>query len=110
MIKNVFTIAGGRIIRFKYKVFRVELNEIEHTVRQYHSKGSNVVVAKTQSIRQSGSYIFFLEKYEGNDSNLFEYLKEKLPIYMCPKKIYEISELPLNTSGKVDRKKLLQLI
>ncbi|MDE5422996.1 amino acid adenylation domain-containing protein [Ancylomarina sp. DW003] len=107
--KKCIHYCGRKDYQVQIQGFRVELNEIEHTVRQYHSKGSNVVVAKPNQLGNQELHLF-LEKYEGNDSNLFEYLKEKLPIYMCPKKIYEISELPLNTSGKVDRKKLLQLI
>lgn len=107
--KKCIHYCGRKDYQVQIQGFRVELNEIEHAVRQYHPIGSNVVVAKPNQIGNQELHLF-LEKYEGDNSSLFEYLKEKLPIYMCPKKIYEINELPLNTSGKVDRKKLLQLI
>jgi len=98
---------GRKDYQVQIQGFRVELNEIEHTVRQYHPNGSNVVIAKPNQIGNQELHLF-LEKYEGEDTVLMDYLKEKLPIYMCPKNIYGINELPLNSSGKIDRKKLLE--
>jgi len=107
--KDCIHYCGRKDYQVQIQGFRVELNEIEHTVRQYHTKGSNVVLAKTNSLGNQELHLF-LEKFEENDQNLNNFLKERLPIYMCPKKIHDIEELPLNTSGKVDRKKLLTLV
>ena len=107
--KKCIHYCGRKDFQVQIQGFRVELNEIEHAVRQYHPKGSNVVLAKANQLGNQELHLF-LEKYEGEDASLIGFLKEKLPIYMCPKNIYGIPELPLNTSGKVDRKKLLQLI
>lgn len=34
-------------------------------------------------------------------------LSKKIPVYMIPKKVIFIDELPLNINGKIDRKKLV---
>lgn len=42
--------------------------------------------------------------------NVKKQLKAKLPEYMVPKKIIRLDSLPMNSNGKVDRKKLGELI
>lgn len=107
--KNCIHYCGRKDYQVQIQGFRVELNEIEHAVRQYHSMGANVVLAKPNQLGNQELHLF-LEKYEGEQLSLVNFLKSNLPLYMCPKNIYDINELPLNSSGKVDRKKLLELI
>ncbi len=38
------------------------------------------------------------------------YLEKEIPSYMIPFKFYRLEEFPLNKNGKIDRKKLLQMI
>ena len=107
--KDCIHYCGRKDYQVQIQGFRVELNEIEHAVRQYHSIGSNIVLAKPNQLGNQELHLF-LEKYKGEKTVLMDFLKEKLPIYMCPKNIHGINELPLNSSGKVDRKKLLELV
>lgn len=89
--------------------FRVELNEIEHTVRQYHTKGNNIVTVVPNQLGNHELHLF-LENFKSDHVHLLSFLKEKLPLYMCPNKIHDLHEFPVNTSGKIDRKKLQELI
>ncbi len=41
--------------------------------------------------------------------NLKQYLREKLPEYMIPSDFIQLNRIPLNSNGKIDRKKLLQI-
>ncbi len=107
--KDCIHYCGRKDYQVQIQGFRVELNEIEHTVRQYHSLGSNVVLAKPNQLGNQELHLF-VEKYQGEQASLIDFLKENLPLYMCPKNIYDMNEFPLNSSGKVDRKKLLELV
>jgi amino acid adenylation domain-containing protein len=49
-------------------------------------------------------------KNEFNAEALLEYLKDQLPSYMIPEKIELFLWFPLNKNGKVDRKKIEQII
>ena len=42
------------------------------------------------------------------ESNLKYYLSKELPEYMIPKYLIQLNELPLTTTGKVDRQKLTE--
>lgn len=99
--------------RIDYQVqiqgFRVELSECEHAVRKYHSSGNSVVVPFANSLGNQELHLF-VEKLLGGLDQLQDFLRQNLPPYMCPKRVHVLDALPLNTSGKVDRKKLLTLI
>ncbi len=41
--------------------------------------------------------------------NLKQHLEEKLPEYMIPSNFIQLNKIPLNSNGKIDRKKLLQI-
>lgn len=100
---------GRKDYQVQIQGFRVELNEIEHIVRQYHSKGNNVVIATTNALGNQELHLF-LENFQGEEMELNSFLENKLPTYMCPKQIHTVDTMPLNTSGKTDRKQLTNLI
>ncbi|MFW5781428.1 MAG: peptide synthase, partial [Bacteroidota bacterium] len=52
----------------------------------------------------------FLENSSSNNSEVANYLKQKLPAYMQPAKIFNVDEIPKGTSGKLDARQLLQVI
>ncbi|MFK7786612.1 MAG: amino acid adenylation domain-containing protein [Crocinitomicaceae bacterium] len=54
--------------------------------------------AELDSKLKGGTYDTFLK------TELKEFLRETLPEYMIPKRIIQLSEIPLTTSGKVNRK------
>ncbi len=100
---------GRKDYQVQIQGFRVELNEIEYVAGQYHNQGNNVVVAKTNPLGNQELHLF-VDNFKGDIKKLRSFIEEKLPPYMCPKQIYVMAELPLNTSGKIDRKKLLENI
>ena len=100
---------GRKDYQVQIQGFRVELNEIEHTVQKYHIEGRNVVIAKTNALGNQELHLF-LEKFTGNELELRSFLERKLPLYMCPKQIHHVNIMPLNTSGKIDRKQLQNTI
>jgi len=99
--------------RLDYQVqiqgFRIELNELEQAVRQFHITGDNVTLPHTNAIGNLELHLF-LEKFDASVDHLMTSLKELLPPYMVPHKTHIVNNFPLNTSGKIDRKQLLTLI
>jgi len=89
--------------------FRVELGEIEHHVRIY-TKIANIAAIPFINEFGNTEIHLFIEKYDDNTKLIADYLKTKLPLYMVPTAITSISRFPLNSSNKIDRIALKNLI
>lgn len=93
---------------FQVKIdgYRVELSEIEKVAYEL-LKEESVAVAVLNA-QNSFSLHFFVKK--GTDLNaLQKHFQKYLPPYMLPKQIHEIEQFPINLSGKLDRKQLMEI-
>jgi len=100
----------GRIdFQVKIQGFRVELGEIEYHVRNFTNIG-NVVALPTQNKLGTTQLHLFLENYTGDFKEIGDYLATKIPVYMIPSSMSSIQLFPLNKNGKIDRKKLYELL
>ncbi|MFC0430431.1 non-ribosomal peptide synthase/polyketide synthase [Kutzneria buriramensis] len=81
----------------KIRGFRVELGEVEAALRQHPDVREAVVIARDKRLI---AYVV------GDASGLRDFLARTLPDYMVPAAFQELDALPLNPSGKVDRKRL----
>lgn len=88
--------------------FRVELSEIEVTVRDKFNL-NNVVVCRNNKLG-SAELTLVLENSSLDNNVVLEFIKSKLPYYMVPSHIIVLDEFPLNSSGKIDRKKILETL
>lgn len=86
--------------------FRVELGEIEFRIKEYTKKDAAVVLPFETN--NTLILLAFIENLS-DPGDLKKHLAATLPSYMIPKKFYSINVMPLNNSGKIDRKKLLEL-
>lgn len=86
---------------------RVELSEIEHHARIF--TGVKCIALATEKEGIVHSITLYAEKKEGNPEDLSAHLRKKLPPYMIPHKIIFVANIPLLSSGKTDRQKLLSL-
>ncbi|MGC7096209.1 amino acid adenylation domain-containing protein [Amycolatopsis lurida] len=84
----------------KIRGFRIELGEIEAVLDQHPEVSRSVVVAREDQpgVKRLVAYVV------GTVTQA--YLAERLPEHMVPAAIVELEEIPLNPSGKVDRKQL----
>ncbi len=93
---------------FQVKIdgYRIELSEIEKVAYEFlREECVAVAVLNTQN-----AFILFLFVKEGTDIiQLQTHLSHYLPPYMLPQKIQEISQFPINLSGKLDRKQLMEI-
>ncbi len=83
---------------------RIELSEIEKVISEYSSAVSAAVM-----IKQNNGQDFIVAYCCGKNLNTNEmkiFCKNRLPHYMVPSAFVIMDELPLNASGKLDRKRL----
>lgn len=102
---------AGRVDnQIKHLGYRVELEEIECA---FHSLDSvQQACAVYHRAREQHGYItaFVQLKSQTDTHEISEKLKDLIPYYMIPNNIYVMEELPKNANGKVDRRKLLELL
>ena len=89
---------------------RVELEEVEAHLRAI--AGSDNVAAVAWPIRDgfAGGIIAFTSGLTIPPDELREALRRLLPAYMVPRRIIEISSLPLSVNGKIDRAALARYL
>ncbi|WP_170229880.1 non-ribosomal peptide synthase/polyketide synthase [Polyangium fumosum] len=98
----------GRIDhQVKIRGFRIELGEIEAVLSSHPAVRACAVVAweYTPGDKRLVAYVVAGEG-ECTEGTLREHLQASLPAYMVPSVFVRLSALPLNPSGKVDRKAL----
>jgi amino acid adenylation domain-containing protein len=88
----------------KVRGFRIELGEIEVALKEHESISDCVVVA--QEDETGKRLVAYVVSEELSNSELRQYLKERLPEYMVPAVFVSLEHLPLTVNGKVDRKAL----
>jgi D-alanine--poly(phosphoribitol) ligase subunit 1 len=101
---------SGRIdFQVKIQGYRIELGEIEHHSRACNG-GGNAIAVPFENKNGNTEIALFIEGNATQPATITEYLKSKLPYYMIPGRMINIDVLPLNTNGKIDRKKLKELL
>ncbi len=94
---------GRKDHQVKIQGYRIELNEIEYYARKCTD---TMAIAIAKEVDGNMQLFLFVENYAGTDESITDYLEQKLPVYMVPKRIYNLKQLPINSSNKIDRKKL----
>jgi amino acid adenylation domain-containing protein/non-ribosomal peptide synthase protein (TIGR01720 family) len=93
----------------KVRGFRIELGEVESVLEAHRGVKQAVVVSGGEDRQRLIGYFVKEEGEEAPSSGeLRRYLQGKLPEYMVPSVLVELSQLPLTPSGKVDRRRLPQ--
>ena len=107
---GVIEFLGRTDDQVKIRGFRVELGEIESVLAAEAGVRQCVVIARPKKDdpddKQVVAYVVLDRQQVSSADGLKAALKEKLPDYMVPAAIVEMSKLPLTTNGKVDRKAL----
>ncbi|HEY8992957.1 MAG TPA: amino acid adenylation domain-containing protein [Candidatus Microsaccharimonas sp.] len=99
---NQLMYTGRSDFQIKIRGFRVELEEIESHIGRYPNITSvAVVVAERNNSKQLHAYA--TADIRIDPETVLAYLRNQLPDYMVPSTIIQLSALPLNNSGKVDR-------
>ena len=86
----------------KVQGYRVELAEIEHFARRIAGGSVAVAIAVTNHFGHT-ELVLVLEGPAQDKASIINRLKEVLPSYMIPARVEQLSTLPLNANGKIDR-------
>ncbi len=100
----------GRIDQqVKLRGYRVEPGEIEALLVSHPDiQAAAVIVWQAPDSRDQRlvAYVVFRPGTALSSNELYDFLKQKLPIYMVPAAFVELPALPLSATGKVDRSAL----
>lgn len=106
----------GRIdFQIKLNGYRIELDDISANLNKVPQVENNVVLPVYRDGRVAYIAAFVVLGQESEGSNvkmgikIRKALSERIPSYMVPKKVIVLPEFPLNTNGKIDRKKLTEM-
>ncbi|HEY0610184.1 MAG TPA: amino acid adenylation domain-containing protein, partial [Chitinophaga sp.] len=98
----------GRIDdQVKVHGYRIEPGEIAYYLGEREDIETAVVLVRKSGSGQKELIAFIVAKKEQDVAALRTYLAAKLPFYMVPAHFVQVSEIPLNASGKIDKKRLL---
>jgi acyl carrier protein len=92
----------------KIRGYRIELGDIEAKILEHSDVKTAAVVVNTlnNSDSQLIGYIVLKDNVTCSTESIKNFLSKKLPDYMIPSHLMIIEKMPLNTSGKIDRKSL----
>ncbi len=91
----------------KIRGFRVEPGEIESVLVQHPAVGEAVVCMREDSPDDTRLVAYLVASGQQQDiAGVLALLKTRLPEYMLPADIVWLDKLPLNSSGKLDRRAL----
>lgn len=99
----------GRIDhQVKFHGYRLELEEIEATLKRHSSVQDALVNVRMNEIgdKRLVAYVILHEGPMSTTDNLSLYLQTKLPDYMVPSSIVVLEEWPLTSNGKLNRQAL----
>ncbi|MDM8558776.1 amino acid adenylation domain-containing protein [Candidatus Parabeggiatoa sp. HSG14] len=99
----------GRIDnQVKIRGFRIELGEIETVLGQHPSVRENAVIVHETlgSDKRLVAYLVAHQEKNLENTELRDFLKERLPDYMIPSAFISLEALPLTPNGKIDRNAL----
>ncbi|QEP43084.1 amino acid adenylation domain-containing protein [Ectothiorhodospiraceae bacterium BW-2] len=98
----------------KIRGYRIELEEIEQVLNSYPGVEQVVVLAKGSSgAKQLVAYLQLNQTRPTepplDGAELLAFAQQRLAEYMVPRQFAVVDKIPVNTNGKIDKKRLLDL-
>ena len=106
--EGTFYSCGRKDIQYKIQGYKVELGDIEQHARHFMQKG-NAVAHVSRNEKELLEIHLFIDQPNTDIAALSAYLQKELPIYIQPRSIRKLKQLPLTISGKADRGQLARI-
>ena len=99
---------GRADTQVKIRGYRIELGDIESKLLDFPKTKTAAVIFKESNSENKFivGYIVLKEAESSTPDEIRRFLTSKLPDYMIPVHLIILNDLPLNTSGKIDRNTL----
>ncbi|MCF7560803.1 AMP-binding protein [Sabulilitoribacter multivorans] len=101
-----FLYVGRADFQVKIRGYRVELSEIEYHAKAKSEKKVNMVAVDIYNKLGNAEIGLAIESNPFDTTQIFEYMKSKMPNYMIPMHVEFIEVFPHSINGKIDRKAL----
>jgi D-alanine--poly(phosphoribitol) ligase subunit 1 len=99
----------GRIDdQVKVRGHRVELAEVEVALRQASSADLAAAVAWPVTAMGGDGIVGFVCGANGTEDTIRERCAALLPTYMVPRRVVLLADMPINSSGKIDKRSLVE--
>lgn len=92
--------------QIKHMGYRIELGEIETAVSSLDGMQESVCIYD----EKNDKIVLIYSARKTNDEKIMQELSKKLNSYLLPNRLIKLPQLPHNQNGKIDRKKLKELI
>ncbi len=103
---GVIEYAGRTDHQVKVRGYRIEPGEIEACLVSHPTIQEAAVVHRVNNRGETYLCAFYTANLALQSSDIRGYISSKLPVYMVPAYLEQLSVLPLTPSGKIDRKSL----
>ena len=90
----------------KVRGYRIELGDIETKLLEHPQVRTAAIIVDNKSGSQLIGYAVLENDANVTNKEIKKFLSIKLPNYMVPSHIVFLEKMPLNSSGKIDRKSL----
>ncbi len=97
---------GRNDFQVKIRGLRIELGEIENAICLHNNISQAVVVVRKDDNGRQLICAFYTEKEHTDIAEIKKNISDKLPKYMMPHIFTVLEEMPLTSSGKINRKAL----
>lgn len=100
---------GRKDEQVKIRGYRIEISEIENALKSHPQIDAVAVTVKQYTDGGKSLVAYIVSKEELKTSVLRAHVKSLLPDYMVPSFFTQVEKLPLNTSGKIDKRALASI-
>lgn len=100
---------GRKDNQVKLNGYRVELGEIEAVLREENGVQECVAVLRKNARNNKAIVAFLVSSQELDTDKIKKSISKKLPHYMIPSVIMQITKIPLTANKKIDRTALMQM-
>jgi acyl carrier protein len=97
---------GRKDGQVKLRGYRIELEEIEHVLQGHPDIRVAALATRADAAGDAELIAYLVSDRVLDISMILTFLRARLPVYMTPAAFMQIEEIPLNSSGKIDRRRL----